>query len=202
VIPLSVDDAAALLCAGGVAGIPTDTVYGLACDPTSVAGVERVYAVKHRPAGLELSLLAASADALAVHGDLGPLALALGQRFWPGPLSLVVPLRPPRRLVIPRAGATISVRVPDHDLLRSLLARTGPLASTSANRHGAPPALTAAEVMATFGDELDGVLDGGRCGGVASTIIDVSEVPPRVLRPGPVPGEALRPYLGGAFTHP
>jgi L-threonylcarbamoyladenylate synthase len=186
------------LAAGGVVAIPTDTVYGLACDPADAEAVERVYAIKRRPAGLELILLAAEAAALADHAILEGSASRLAEAFWPGPVTLVVPARDPRaRLAIPRAGTSIGVRVPGHDLCRRLLSGTGPLGTTSANRHGQPDCRDAAEVLERLGGELDAVLDGGSSPGRASTIIDCTVAPPRVLRTGSLSSAELRPYLGG-----
>ncbi|TMC49025.1 MAG: threonylcarbamoyl-AMP synthase [Chloroflexi bacterium] len=189
---------AARIAAGGVVAIPTDTVYGLACDPADAAAVERVFSIKRRPAGLELVLLAADASALAELAVLDGFTHRLARAFWPGPLTLVVPAREPRaRLAIPRAGTSIGIRVPAHDLCRRLLSDTGPLATTSANRHGEPECCTASEVLERLGDDLDAVLEGGPCAGQASTIIDCTSMPPRVLRTGPLGAAELRPYLGG-----
>jgi L-threonylcarbamoyladenylate synthase len=188
---------AALVAQGGVVAVPTDTVYGLACHPDDLAAADRVYAVKRRPLDLELSLLAASAEDVARFGDLHGAAARLAVAFWPGALSLIVPVAQPRHRAIPRRGDTIMVRVPDHDVLRELLRRTGPVASTSANRHGEPPHATAEAVAAALGAEVDAVLDGGPAAGRASTIIDCSVTPPRVLRAGPLGEAELRPYLGG-----
>jgi len=187
--------AAAAIQRGDVIAIPTDTVYGLACDPASDAAVNRVYEIKRRPAALELTLLAASA------GDLEQLvrfdrdARSLAARFWPGALSIVMPVRELRRAV-PRRGATLSCRVPGHPVLLSLLGRTGPLATTSANRHGSPPAKTAEEAHLALGDEVTLVLDGGTAGGEPSTIIDCTTTPPRVLREGPIASGLLFAHLG------
>lgn len=193
---LTIDEATERIAAGGVVGVPTDTVYGLACDPRSATAVDRIYAVKRRPADLELSLLGASLDDLAAYGAVDYLARALAEAFWPGALSLIVPARGEAGLAIPRRGTTISLRVPDHDTLRELARRTGPLATTSANRHGEPAARTAAECEAAVGAEVDGVVEGLPGVGLGSTIIDLTEAPPRMLRSGPIPAEALRPYLG------
>lgn len=191
------DVVAAALAAGGVVAVPTDTVYGLACDPGNAAAVDRIYALKQRPADLELGLLLAEAQEAEGLACLDAVARRLADAFWPGPLSLVVPVRPHLGLAVPRYTSSIMVRVPDHDLLRQLLRRTGPVASTSANPHGRPAAIRAAEVVAAFADQLDAVLDGGPAAGRPSTIIDCTQTPPRVLRAGPLTDEQLRPYLGG-----
>lgn len=188
----SIDDVVSAIARGDVVAVPTDTVYGLVCDPRSAVAVDRVYAIKQRPAGLELTLLAATRGDVDDVVVLDPIAQALAARFWPGPLSIVAPLRT-RTLAIPRSGATLSVRIPDHPLLLEVLRRTGPLASTSANRHGETAATDTGSVAAALGDEVALVLDGGSAGGLASTIIDCSRTPPRVLRTGPIPDAELAP---------
>jgi L-threonylcarbamoyladenylate synthase len=193
---VSIDDAVQAIRRGGVVAIPTDTVYGLACDPASTAAVSRIYAIKRRPDGLELTLLAASVGDIEADVDLSPAARILADRYWPGALSIVSTLRS-RRWAIPREGTTLSVRIPDHPIALELLRRTGPLATTSANRHGEPAAETAAGVAAALGAEIDTVIDGGRSAGLASTIIDCTTTTPRVLRDGPISATALLSLLGG-----
>jgi L-threonylcarbamoyladenylate synthase len=188
---------AEVLAAGGVVGVPTDTVYGIACRPDDAAALARIYTVKRRPGGLEIGLLAASAAQLEPLVEMPPIARRLAAAFWPGVVSLVLNAVPGGGLAVPRTGSTLMVRVPGHPLLRDLLARTGPLAVTSANRHGEPACATAPEVTERLGAELDAVLDGGTGDGRGSTIIDCTEDPPRVLRPGPVSFDQLRPHLGG-----
>ena len=182
----SLDGVVAAIAAGEVVVIPTDTVYGLACDPANAGAVERIYAIKERPARLELTLMAARRADLDEAVQLDETALRLADRFWPGPLSIVAPVGR-RRLAIPRSGTTLSTRVPGHALLLELLARTGPLATTSANRHGDQPATDAESARVVLGDAVAIVLDGGPAGGLASTIIDCSRTPPEVLREGPIP---------------
>jgi L-threonylcarbamoyladenylate synthase len=193
---VSIEDAVRAIRRGGVVAIPTDTVYGLACDPASTAAVSRIYAIKRRPGALELTLLAASVADIEADVDLSPAARTLAERYWPGALSIVSALRS-RRWAIPREGTTLSVRIPDHPITLELLRRTGPLATTSANRHGEPAADTAAGVAAALGAEIDIVIDGGRSAGLASTIIDCTTTTPRVLRDGPISATALLSLLGG-----
>jgi tRNA threonylcarbamoyl adenosine modification protein (Sua5/YciO/YrdC/YwlC family) len=192
----SLDDAVAALGRGEVVAVATDTVYGLVCDPANAEAVDRVFAIKRRPADLELTLLAAAATDLEDLVGWNDAARGLATAFWPGPLSLVLP-RGVRRLAIPRHGGTLSVRVPGHAAITDLLRRSGPLASTSANRHGAPPALSAAAVRRAFGAEVAAVVEGGRPGGMASTIIDCSVTPPRILRDGPIDSRRLRGLVQG-----
>jgi L-threonylcarbamoyladenylate synthase len=181
---------------GEVVAVATDTVYGLVCHPAVPAAVERIYALKQRPDDLELTLLAAEAADLEAVVRWNQAGRALAAAFWPGPLSLVLAVGE-RRLAIPRRGQTLSVRVPDHGMLRELLRSSGPLASTSANRHGAPAATSAAALRRDFGSDVAVVVSGGRPGGVASTIIDCTVTPPRVLRDGPIDSRMLRGFVPG-----
>lgn len=186
--------AAAVISDGGVVAVPTDTVYGLACDPRSSGAVERIYELKRRPAALELNLLAAARADLEPLVEFGEDAAALAERFWPGGLALVVPVRAPqhRVLAVPRSGITLMVRVPGHGGLLGMLGHTGPVASTSANRHGEPPALTPEEVTAALGNEVDLVVPGDAgAERTASTIVDCSMHPPRILREGAVAAAAV-----------
>jgi L-threonylcarbamoyladenylate synthase len=193
---VTIDDAVATIGRGGVVAIPTDTVYGLACDPANAAAIDRIYAIKRRPADLELTVLAATIADIEADVELNPDARTLAGEFWPGALSIVCRLRR-HRWGIPRTGDTLSVRVPNHPVALELLRRTGPLATTSANRHGEAPAATAEKVAAALDGEIDAIVDGGRCGGLASTIIDCTTTIPRVLREGPIPAAVLRSLLGG-----
>jgi L-threonylcarbamoyladenylate synthase len=187
------EDGAAVVANGGVIAFPTDTVHGLGCDPHNLEAVERIFAIKGRPGNLELNVLAADIGALRRLVGFNETADALAAEFWPGPMSLVLSVGTDR-LAIPRNGATLMVRVPNHPAAGRLLAQTGPLASTSANRHGRSPATTAAEVTQQLGRDVDLIIDGDSGGGVASTIIDCSQSPPRVLRVGPISAEDLRVY--------
>jgi L-threonylcarbamoyladenylate synthase len=195
---LRVEVAAALaaLHRGDVIAVATDTVYGLACDPRDPAAVDLVYALKRRPADLELTLLAHDAAQLDGMVVWTAAAAGLAAAFWPGPLSLVLPVGD-QRLAVPRRGDTLSVRVPDHPLLLTLLEQSGPLASTSANRHGDPPATSAAAVRGHFGDEVTVIVEGRSPAGRASTIIDCSVTPPRVLREGPIDRRSLSEFVQG-----
>jgi L-threonylcarbamoyladenylate synthase len=182
---------AAVVAAGGVAAYPTDTFYALGADPRRSDGVSAIFAIKGRREGEALPLIAGSlAEIERLLGPLGETARRLAQRFWPGPLTLMVPLA--RGVVDPRVNAghrSVAVRVPDHAAARALASAVGGLiTSTSANRSGSPPAATADDVIRSFPDGSLIVLDGGPTpGGLASTIVDVSEQPPRLVRAGQVP---------------
>lgn len=169
--------------AGRAFGIPTDTLYGLAADPLSEAGCGAILALKGRPAEKAMPVLVADVPQLAA---LGVVAredlLARLARIWPAPLTVVLALRAP--IAASGGGATLAVRVPDLPPLRRLLLAVGPLTATSANPAGGAPATTAAEATAAL-PGLDLVLDGGPSRSrIPSTLVDATELPPRVLREG------------------
>lgn len=181
--------AAEALRAGRVVGIPTDTVYGLAADPARPGATTAIFLAKGRPAQLELPVLVADraqAEALAGPDGLGPVARRLAERFWPGALTIVVRRAPGVDWDLGGAGTTVGLRCPAHDVARALCRAVGPLATTSANRHGSPPLATAGALVAEFGPELE-VVDGGRCDGDPSTVVDATAGPPVCLRQGAVP---------------
>lgn len=184
----SIDVAVQALARGAVVAIPTDTVYGLAVDPDRPGSTAALFAAKGRPASVELPVLVADvaqAEALAGPDGLPPVAARLVARLWPGAVTVVVARRAGLRWDLGGSGTTIGLRCPDHDLARSLCRAVGPLATSSANRHGRPPLVTPAEVAAEFGPELV-VLDGGRCDGAPSTVVDVTGEQLRCLRAGAV----------------
>jgi L-threonylcarbamoyladenylate synthase len=172
---------------------PTDTVYGVGVLPFDAVAIDRLYAAKGRPAekGIPV-LLADAADVGQVAGNVGPGARALMARFWPGPLTLVVPRRPelPANL---SPDDTVAVRVPDHAVARALIrAAGGAVAATSANVSGQPPARSADEALASLGGRVAVVLDDGPSpGGLASTVVDCTVEPPVVLRAGPLSATEL-----------
>jgi len=184
-----------LLRAGEVIGFPTDTVYGLAALAVEERAVRRVFEVKSRALDQPLILMVADAERLEAWARVDDRACDYMRRWWPGPLTLVLPARavvgPP--LTSTGSVRTIAARIPDHPVALALLREVGePLATTSANRSGQPPAMTALETAWVEG--LAAVIDAGRApGGVPSTLLDVSDAEPRILRPGPVPEEALLP---------
>ena len=179
-------EVAALLQRGGVVVLPTDTVYGLVAMASDRAATGRIFDLKGRGHDVPVAVLCADAEqALGlVDPDAGRSAMAVAQRWWPGPLTLVLPRRSGTGLHLGRPEETIGVRVPDHDLVRALAARVGPLAATSANRHGSPTPVTADEVAQELGTGVDLVIDGGPLADAASTVMDATTWPWRVLRPG------------------
>ena len=173
--------------------IPTDTVYGLAVDPFRAGAADRIFAAKRRPRDVNLPLLVSGVEqALSVSTAVPALALELMARYWPGPLTIVIPARPGLGADLGDDDVTVGVRAPDHPVPLALCAAVGPLATTSANRHGEPTLTTAAEVDATFGDALPLVLDGGICAGSPSTVVDCTGEELKLLREGRVPWAELR----------
>ena len=172
------------LRAGGVIAFPTDTVCGLGCLPTSPAGIRRIYALKGREVRKPLILLASGLGAAeSFFAPLPPRVRHVLDALWPGAFTAV--LRPARRL--PKGVGTVrgvGVRIPDHRGLRSLLRRSGPLATTSANPAGAPPVRSARHALRLWPGRL-GVLP-GRAGRVPSTLADLTVWPPRILRAGAI----------------
>ena len=173
--------------------IPTDTVYGLAVDPFRAGATDRIFAAKRRPRDVSLPLLVWGVEqALSVSTAVPALALELMARYWPGPLTIVIPAKPGLGADLGDDDVTVGVRAPDHPVPLALCAAVGPLATTSANRHGEPPMTTAAEVDATFGDALPLVLDGGLCAGTPSTVVDCTGEQIKLLREGRIPWADLR----------
>lgn len=204
-----IGEAIAVLRTGGVVGLPTDTVYGIAVALDTPGGVERLFAVKERPPERAIVAIVDSLDQVTDVVDVPAEARVLAAACWPGGLTIVLPLRATsagrdegaRRLpaALTAGTASLGVRIPDHPTPRALAAAVGPIPTTSANRHGEPAATDAAAVQTTLGARLDLIVDGGTArGGVASTVVDCSAGPPRLLRPGAIPIEALAAVLDDA----
>src|SRR5258708_2132264 len=190
--------AAQILREGGLVAFPTETVYGLGADATNPAAVESIFAAKDRPHSDPLIVHIADSDGLwQVAAEAPPAAQALAARFWPGPLTLVLPRAAGIPASVAAGGATVGVRVPRHPVALALLRAVGvPVAAPSANRFMHTSPTTAAHVLADLDGRIDCVLDGGPCEvGVESTVLDLTSDPPRVLRPGGVTLEALREGL-------
>jgi L-threonylcarbamoyladenylate synthase len=192
--PDVVEAAAAALEAGDIIGLPTETVYGLAADPFRAGATDRLFLVKGRPRSVELPVFVSGpeqAESLVV--ALTDAARLLMATYWPGPLTLVLPRRPGLDADLGSDDATIGLRCPDHPVPLGLCRRFGPYATTSANRHGDPPARTAA-AAALAGVGL--VIDGGRCDGSPSTVLDVTGAVTKVLREGAVARDEIARLVG------
>jgi L-threonylcarbamoyladenylate synthase len=201
-------EAAALLRAGRLVAFPTETVYGLGASALDAAAVQRIFAAKQRPA--DDPLIVHLADAGAVGEVARPAAAAralverLAERFWPGPLTLVLPRQPHLPAAVSAGLDTVGVRVPGHPVaLRLLEAANLPLAGPSANLFGRPSPTRAEHVLDDLAGRVDAVLDGGPTDvGVESTIVDLAGEQPRLLRPGGVPAEAIEAVLDGLALLP
>jgi L-threonylcarbamoyladenylate synthase len=197
---IAVAEARPVIGAGGIIAFPTETFYGLGADPSREDAVAAIFAAKGRAAGEALPLIAVDAPAArtlaAVWSDT---AERLAAACWPGPLTLVVPVRAGAVVAGVTAGRdTIAVRVPGHPLARALAgaAPHGVLTATSANRSGSPALSTADAVAAALGAGVALIIDGGPSpGGLASTIVDVTEARPRLIRAGPVPFDRVLEFL-------
>lgn len=183
--------AAEALREGDIVGLPTDTVYGLAADPWHSGASDRLFLVKGRPRSVELPVFVADeAQALELVTCVPDPARRLMQRFWPGPLTIVLPRRPDVAADLGEDDETIGLRCPGHPVPLALCRVFGPYATTSANRHGRRPATTAEEVARELpGVEL--VLDAGRCDAEPSTVVDATGATPKLLRQGRVRWETL-----------
>ena len=194
-------EAADLLRDGRIVAVPTDTVYGIAAWLELPDAIERLFAAKRRPPEKAVAVLLADVDQAWTLGIETPAARVLGDRFWPGGLTLVLPVRPEAVLptVLAAGTPTIGVRVPDHDAPRALARALGPLPTTSANVSGEPDARDAREIAERLGDALALVLDGGPIrGGPASTVVDCTTARPVIRRAGAMPVEAIADALRGA----
>lgn len=181
--------------AGACVVLPTDTVYGIGADAFSAAAVQALLDAKGRGRDMPPPVLIAEPSMLrALTSDVPPAAAALAKRFWPGALTLVLKVQKALNLDLGETAGTVAVRVPDHDVARALLRRTGPLAVSSANTSGAPAAVTAAEAAEQLGAAVAVYLDAGSAPGqVASTIVDFSRTTQgRVLRLGALSLDDLR----------
>lgn len=194
-------EAIELLRAGGIVAVPTDTVYGIAADIALPDAIERLFAAKQRPPEKAVAVLLADADQASELGLVSPAAEVLARRFWPGGLTLVLPVRPEVRLprVLAAGAPTIGVRVPDHAAPRAIARVLGPLPTTSANRSGEPDARDAHEILERLGDSLALVIDGGPIrGGPASTVVDCTLEWPSILREGAIPSAEIAAALSEA----
>jgi L-threonylcarbamoyladenylate synthase len=192
--------AVALLVQGELVALPTETVYGLGADATNAEAVARIYAVKERPRFNPLICHYPDAEAAFAHVEASALARQLAKAFWPGPLTLVLRRKPdcPLPLLLSAGLETLAVRVPQAPLALALLrALSRPLAAPSANRSGAISPTEPAHVLAELGGRIAAILNGPACPiGVESTVLDLTEAPPRLLRPGGLARKAIEAFTG------
>lgn len=188
IIPAAeIERALEVLKIGGIVAFPTDTVYGLGSLAFNNAAIESIYTAKNRPVEKAIPILIGDLHDLdQVADDIPDMALRFASRFWPGPLTCVVP----KKLTLPpavSANTTVAVRIPDHPDARALLRAAGPMAVTSANISGQPSPSTAQEVFEQLNGRIPLILDGGRTqGGIPSTLVDCTSDTPIILREGPI----------------
>lgn len=193
---------AEILRKGGVVAVPTETVYGLAANALDSAACRQIFEIKGRPAHDPFIVHVADRAAARKIADLGGRAEELAERFWPGPLTIVVPKRSVVPDIVTSGRPTVAIRAPAHSLLRRLLEISElPLAAPSANPFGYVSPTTTEHVQSGLGDRIDHILDGGPCSiGVESTIVDVrDENDPTILRPGGISREDLEAAVGRPF---
>jgi L-threonylcarbamoyladenylate synthase len=188
--PEAIATAARLIADGGIVAMPTETVYGLAADAANGEAVARIYEAKGRPAFNPLIVHVADIRQAAEIAEFGDEAVALANAYWPGPLTLVLPLRPgaPIASLVTAGLATIAIRSPAHPAMRDLLEAAGrPLAAPSANASGRISPTRADHVLASLGGRIPLIVDAGPTGhGLESTIVALTGGSPRLLRPGPI----------------
>ena len=194
-----IEEAVRFLRAGGVVVFPTDTLYGLGADAFSVSAVERVCAIKGRPSGLALPLLVSCWEQVnLVAREVTEAGSRLANRFWPGPLTLVLPKLAHVPNLVTGDGDTVAVRMPAHEVTLALIQELSrPITGTSANRSGRPDLLTLEAVKAQLGDLVDYVISSGPTpNGMPSTVVDVTGNEPQLLRQGALPFHEVLAALG------
>jgi L-threonylcarbamoyladenylate synthase len=197
--PEQIEAGAEIIRSGGLLAIPTETVYGLGANGLDPEAVRHIFEAKGRPQDNPLILHIASADWLERYcAEVPPIAYRLAERFWPGPLTMILK----RKDIVPDVTTggldTVGMRCPNHPVtLQIIQAADLPVAAPSANTSGRPSCTTAEHVREDMMGKIDGIMDGGPCAvGVESTIIDLTVTPPQLLRPGGLPLEALEEVLG------
>lgn len=196
--PAAIGVAAGLIASGRLVAFPTETVYGLGANALDREAVDRIFAAKQRPIQDPLIVHLAEASQLErVAVGVPPVAWRLAERFWPGALTLVLQRGPDVAPNVAAGRRTVAVRVPAHPVAQALLERCGlPIAAPSANLFSRPSPTAASHVLADLNGRIDLLLDGGAATiGLESSVVDLTRDPPRLLRPGGVPAEALRRLL-------
>ena len=195
----TIEEAAAIIRSGGLLGIPTETVYGLGADALNEEAVAGIFRAKGRPQDNPLIIHVPSAAWLERYCVSVPdSAYALAERFWPGPLTMILPRRDNVPLRTTGGLETVGVRCPDNPVTRAIIEASGvPVAAPSGNTSGRPSPTTAAHMLEDMDGKIDAIVDGGPCRvGVESTIVDLSGPVPRLLRPGGIGPERLENLLG------
>jgi tRNA threonylcarbamoyl adenosine modification protein (Sua5/YciO/YrdC/YwlC family) len=190
--------AADIIKAGGLAAVPTETVYGLAANGLDGDAVRKIYDVKGRPEAKPINLLVTGmGDAEEFCRDIPPEAYILAERFWPGPLTMVLKKQDTVPEIVTAGGDTVGVRCPDHPKTLELIRLAGaPLAAPSANMSGGPSPKNVSDVLKVFDGKIDVAIDGGECAvGIESTIVDMTVSPPKILRQGGLAREAIEDVL-------
>ena len=189
--------AAVIIRLGGVVIYPTDTVYGLGCDPANVDATRRICEIKGR-ADKPLPLACSDVEAAKRIVKLNPIAEKLAERFWPGPLTMVLPAKVDYPIWVTHGARTLGVRVPGHPVARRLAKLSGGvIVTTSANKSGEPPPKTALEAAEQIGEEVDLILDAGPAPlKQPSTVLDLSGDELWIIRPGPIKAEDIKKTLG------
>ena len=199
-----IDIAADIIKKGGIVAMPTETVYGLAADALNGEAVAKIFKAKGRP--MDNPLIVHISDIKQIDmlvAEFSDKAKKLAEKFWPGPLTIVLP----KSDIIPdevSAGlSTVAIRFPSHPIAHELIAKSSPIAAPSANLSGSPSPTTVRHVLADMDGRIDAIIDGGDCEvGVESTVITLTEDVPTLLRPGGVTLEQLRAEIGEVKVHP
>lgn len=197
--PAALAIAADILRRSGLVAFPTETVYGLGANALDAAAVARIFEAKGRPANNPVIVHLSGVEQISlVAADWPAVTAKLAERFWPGPLTLVLPKHSNVPHIVTAGGPTVAVRVPAHPVARALLQAVQlPIAAPSANRSGDLSPTTADHVRQALGDRIDMILDGGPCpGGIESTVLDITTDPPCLLRPGLITVEQIESVVG------
>jgi len=177
---------------GGVAAVPTDTVYGLVADAFNTSATARIFEIKGRPSDLALPIFVSGLEqAGTLLTRVDSLMVALAERFWPGALTIVAECRDDLEFAVGGDGNSIGVRAPADHLLLAVCEEVGPLASTSANRHASSPLRDVGALVTELGNDVSLIIDGGPREGLASTVISIVERPPAILREGAISNQEL-----------
>ena len=200
-----IGEAADILRQGGLLGIPTETVYGLGANGLNSEAVAHIFAAKGRPQDNPLILHIPTADWLERYcEDIPETAYALADKFWPGPMTMILKHKPIVPAAVTAGLDTVGMRCPAHPVCRAIIAAADvPVAAPSGNTSGRPSPTNMADMLEDMDGKIDGIVDGGPCSvGVESTIIDLTEQPPRLLRPGGITLEQLKSVLGEVAVDP